>query len=154
MLICMDLFSSRFQKWPLESPRLDPKATSSLVRHTTPWSGKPGAPKLCNRWHEMTRNAPVSHPSAYHMFKAGTHQVSRSNWSCRIFRVQSLQLSNNDKDQPKNIVTPVTPDINSLSIVLEAVEGVQGIHTTRWLLQQITRARGVTLSSKPLTQKI
>ena len=45
--------------------------------------------------------------------------------------LQSLQLSNNDKDQPKNIVTPVTPDINSLSIVLEAVEGVQGIHTTR-----------------------
>lgn len=126
MLICMDLSSSWFQKWPLESPRLDPKATSSLVRHTTPWSGKREQPKLCNRWHEMTRNAPVSHPSAYHMFKAGTHQVSESNWSCRIFRVQSLQLSNNDKDQPKNIVTPVTPDINSLSIVLEAMEGVQG----------------------------
>lgn len=51
---------------------------------------------------------------------------SSGNSKLQDFQSAIPRLSNNDKDQPKNIVTPVTPDINSLSIVLEAVEGPQG----------------------------
>lgn len=152
----MDLFSSRFQKWPPWVAPTGPQGYEFTgATHNTLKREAGKHPKLCNRWHWMTRNAPVSHPSAYRMCKAGTHQVSESNWSCRIFRGQSLQLSNNDKDQPKNIVTPVTP-VTQLQFIdcVRSCGRFPGIHTTRWLLQQITGARGVTLSSKPLTPKI